>query len=193
MGISFENWNGDNKKYFHPFTGPTELKSVHEILNQNKPLIEHSLPQYAYNGTSVFASNKKTGKWESFLNHSYHFDAHLVGKFLRKHAVKRGVNRIEGKVKGFDTDIDNNIKESDIVSHISCWFHDGKNCGKCKQCFKRELVFRIIGIRDEYKTDPLAGEYTKFLIDGYVSVNLNGTANSDEKNVYDMLKKLDLI
>ena len=110
-GISFENWNGDGEKYFHPFTGYTELKTINELLNQNQRLIEHPFPQYAYKGISPFGKNKHTDKWENFMGHSHHFDAHLVAKFLRKHALLRGVNRVEGKVRGVETDIKNNIKK----------------------------------------------------------------------------------
>ena len=42
-------------------------------------------------------------------NYSYHFDAHLVSKFLRKKAEERGVIRVEGIVSNFIQDDDSNI------------------------------------------------------------------------------------
>lgn len=108
LGISFENWNGDNQKYFHPFSS-AEINNIKGFLGQNKPLIEHPHPQFAYRGMSPFAVNKTTNKWESILAHSYHFDAHLVASFFRKHALARGVKRVQGKIQTLKTDKDNNI------------------------------------------------------------------------------------
>lgn len=123
LGISFENWNGDGKKYFHPFANREDRDLIKKMLSQNNSLINHNLCQNGYKGISPYAINKNE-IWESILNHSYHFDAHLVANFLRKHALLRGVHRVEGKITSFETDSNNNIKKIllDNNQAINCSF-----------------------------------------------------------------------
>jgi tryptophan halogenase len=40
------------------------------------------------------------------VSYSYHFDATLMAKFLRKKAEQRGIKRIEGTVKDIQNDND---------------------------------------------------------------------------------------
>ena len=56
-------------------------------------------------------------------NYSYHFDAHLVSKFLRKKAEERGIIRVEGIVKNFIQDSDSNIRVIELNDKkIECDF-----------------------------------------------------------------------
>lgn len=84
------------------------------------------------------------------------------------------------------------VSDLEITQQISCWFHDGQNCGNCKQCFKRELSFKILGITDSYKENPLTNLHGQRLIKMYIEKYESGNYNSDELNVYKMIKKLGL-
>jgi tryptophan halogenase len=136
MGISFENWRGDGKKYMHGFgVSDSNLNVYNYTETQNKLTI--GLPdngqQYAYINTvangdeiddiSLVAKLAYKNK-SSFINengnvsfvstYSYHFDASLLAKFLRMKAEERGIKRIEGKI----TDIISN--ENGGVGSIKC-------------------------------------------------------------------------
>jgi tryptophan halogenase len=136
MGISFENWRGDGKKYLHNFQVSDSNLSPYNFTPTKNTLVS-GLPdngqQYAYinaiaNGetmddislVSKLAYNNKSpfinenGKVSFVSNYSYHFDASLLAKFLRMKAEERGVKRIEGKI----TDIISN--EDGSIGSINC-------------------------------------------------------------------------
>ena len=136
MGISFENWRGDGKKYFHSF-GVSDSNLSPYNFTKTKNTLTSGLPdngqQYTYingiaNGDTIddislvskLAYNNKSpfinenGNVNFVSNYSYHFDASLLAKFLRMKAEQRGVKRIEGKI----TDIISN--ESGGVGLIKC-------------------------------------------------------------------------
>jgi hypothetical protein len=115
-GISFENWNGDGKRYFHGFG---ELLLEHQVPNifkegcinhyinscikQNKPLNE-----YLYL-TSLSYKNKVD------VNNCFfalHFDTNLMGSYLREVALSRGVKNID------DTYLDCNLDNDDNITSL---------------------------------------------------------------------------
>jgi tryptophan halogenase len=135
-GISFENWRGDGKKYFHSFGIPNSILSPYSFTKTRNTLTS-GLPengqQYtfingiangdtidnislnskmAYNNKSPFVN--KNGNINFVTTYSYHFDASLLAKFLRMKAEERGVKRIEGKI----TDIISN--EDGGIGSIKC-------------------------------------------------------------------------
>ena len=136
MGISFENWRGDGKKYFHNFqvldsnlspynftpkknrltSGLADNGQQYAYINaiaNGETMDDISLvSKLAYNNKSPFVNEK--GKVSFVSNYSYHFDASLLAKFLRMKAEERGVKRIEGKI----TDIISN--EDGGVELIKC-------------------------------------------------------------------------
>ena len=136
MGISFENWRGDGKKYFHNFqvldsnlspynftpkknrltSGLADNGQQYAYINaiaNGETMDDISLvSKLAYNNKSPFVNEK--GKVSFVSNYSYHFDASLLAKFLRMKAEERGVKRIEGKI----TDIISN--EDGGVGLIKC-------------------------------------------------------------------------
>ena len=136
LGIMFENWNGDNKDYFHSFN------TIHQKFNYAYDddgeivnayvgyLHQHNLPfalgeiteQMARKNKSPFVKNAIDGT-NQIANYSYHFDAHLVAKYLRKIAESRGVKRVEGIVKSFTQDSEDNITEVVLDnSKVDCDF-----------------------------------------------------------------------
>lgn len=86
----------------------------------------------------------------------------------------------------------NNLSKEEILSTTSCWHRTkgDKPCGKCKQCFKRQLVFRLNGLIEECKEDPLDSVYGHDLVMAYLNSSKNVDQNLDEKNVVDMIMKL---
>jgi tryptophan halogenase len=123
LGISFENWNGDGKKYFHGFD------SMHKDINYHNTGKEFIANEYigyimknnydfndsllnaklTYSNTSPIMKTQINGVSTSTLS-SFHFDAYMVGKYFRKIAERRKVKRIEGVVTDFITDDSGNIK-----------------------------------------------------------------------------------
>lgn len=105
IGVSFENWNGDGKKYIHDFyssnyiSNPTASVEYIGYLLKNKYSLDETLvsKKLAYDNMSPVCLND-----DEYVFHSYHFDAHLVAKYLRKIAEQRGIKRIEGIVSGFE-------------------------------------------------------------------------------------------
>jgi tryptophan halogenase len=136
LGIMFENWNGDNKDYFHSFnTIHQKFNYAYdddgEIVNAYTGyLYQHNLPfvlgeiteQIARANKSPFVKNVIDGT-NQVANYSYHFDAHLVAKYLRKIAEKRGVKRVEGIVENFTQDSQGNVTEIILKDNkVSCTF-----------------------------------------------------------------------
>jgi tryptophan halogenase len=130
IGISFENWRKDGKKYFHPFD--VERKQV--SYNLKKHELNSNITKYRLSDLDIpysminLMANEETFE-DSFINsilsynnkspyieidgfedliaiYSLHFDAHLVAKYLRSVAEGRGIKRIEGVV----SKINNNLR-----------------------------------------------------------------------------------
>jgi tryptophan halogenase len=100
-GISFVNWNGDGKKYFHGFSeGLVPKWSIPNInLNSNcnshfrKLLIKNKLPIDDYSYQALISSKNRI----DIENTSWaiHFDAKLLAEYLEKIGRQRGVNVVE--------------------------------------------------------------------------------------------------
>jgi len=113
IGVSFENWNGDGSKYIHDFfstdtkVNPTaRIEYIGYAIKNNFPLDEYLVSKkLAYdNMCPVLLDGREV------VHNSFHFDAHLVAKYLRKIAESRGVIRIEGVVSDFELDEYEKIK-----------------------------------------------------------------------------------
>lgn len=114
-GISFENWNGDGKKYFHPFGISQELDpfSVPNVFTHDcydlylKSLINNKLnfQEYDY-PTKISYENKIDPPHVRF---ALHIDAHEFANYLKKIAIERGIKHVEGDFKQVQTDKSNCI------------------------------------------------------------------------------------
>jgi len=136
-GINFENWNGDNKKYFHSF-GP-----IGQISEWSDGLIENAIINNIQIDTLSFA--KKTSSLEKvgfsfkdtildnrnpILNfnyhciHALHFDARSLAQYFRKIAEERGIIRVEGELESVVADDCGNIKQIQLKNNkqIDCDF-----------------------------------------------------------------------
>ena len=74
----------------------------------------------------------------------------------------------------------NGIGKEEIAETVSCWHYQGIACGTCKQCFKRELIFKQFNIQDNYTIDPVESPYGKHLIKHYQEIT---NPNPDEREV----------
>jgi tryptophan halogenase len=122
LGILFDNWNGDGKNYFHLFrvlhqkfnyayddNGELINEFFGYLYQNNAPTILGEISEIlARNNKSPFIDGTIDGS-NQIANYSYHFDAHLVAKFLREKAEERGVQRIEGVIDNFIQDSEGNI------------------------------------------------------------------------------------
>jgi tryptophan halogenase len=100
IGVSFENWNGDGKKYIHEFFSlDTTFTYTDEYFAGY--LLSKGIDLNNVIGAKILAySNKapmdKLGN--PFTGYSIHFDSHLMAEFLKKKGLERGINLIEGIV-----------------------------------------------------------------------------------------------
>ena len=121
-GISFENWNGDNKKYFHPFKtcnemNPWSLKPFFEGDCGDwylKHLISKKLDfnEYVY-PTKLAYKNKVDLNNVSF---AVHFDTNKMSEYLELYGKKLGVEIINDNFKDVNTD-DNGFITELILDH----------------------------------------------------------------------------
>lgn len=106
MGIEFINWGRADGHYFHPyghfgtdiggFSFPNYYMRDHHRRGGPLELGKYNSETEAAR-MGVF-SRLKSEAGKPDLNYSYHFDAALYARFLRKYAEKRGVKRQEGMV-----------------------------------------------------------------------------------------------
>jgi len=107
LGIDFVNWGRTGHRYFHPFGFlglPFDGLPVHQhwLKHRADPdsrsLDDYSLAwQAARQGRFSFPTLNPQ-QLTSTYNYAFHFDASLYARHLRSLSVKRGVQRIEGKI-----------------------------------------------------------------------------------------------
>ena len=99
LGIRFKDWNGVGTEYLSPIEASTtrqtniDVALLHYIF-EGKPYLASDTGYLMEKGLSTYFHNKTsyTG------GHSYHFDAHKVGQFLKKVALKHGASVIDSEV-----------------------------------------------------------------------------------------------
>ena len=116
-GINFENWNGDDKKYFHGFMCKNQFNNFKignlfqkDCYNQflNNCISENlNLDDYTYAG--LLTKNKKVDLDNQEI--SIHFDAHKIADYLKNLSITRGVNYYEGDACGFKQNHNGNINK----------------------------------------------------------------------------------
>jgi tryptophan halogenase len=126
-GISFENWNGDGKKYMHPFVEHLADFSIPGIFSHscwsyyNKLLINKNLSfdQYLYQ-TRLAYENKVDLKHTNF---AVHFDTHKFAEYLKDFALTKNITIVEGNFKSADLKENGNIKQINLEDQsIECDF-----------------------------------------------------------------------
>jgi len=102
LGINFKDWNGKGTQFYSPVQ-PTEttMASVDTHL-----LISHFLGNYYDSSPSgyLMANNLSTynNSGGTIYGHSYHFDAHKVGKYFKKYAIQNGVEVIDAEIQSLN-------------------------------------------------------------------------------------------
>ncbi len=127
-GISFVNWNGDNKKYFHSFGEsitdfhiPNIFDSQSEVIYKQLLISKNlSMDEYQYHPRISYKNRIDLNNTAWAL----HFDAKLLAEYLEKVGVQRGINVIDSEFRdvtndeqGFITDIH---LENDMI--VKCDF-----------------------------------------------------------------------
>ncbi len=113
LGIKFTDWGKVGTSYIHPFgSHGYTLNGIdfhHYWLAINRSGIDIAFDQFSL--AVVMAQNNKfafpepnDGDVKNSFTYAYHIDAGAYAKFLREYSQTRGVNRVEGILKGVDTD-----------------------------------------------------------------------------------------
>jgi tryptophan halogenase len=107
LGIEFVGWGAEGERYFHPF-GPhgQSLRTVqfHQLYLREAgrrlmPDIRHwSMSGVAAELGRFWRPDAQTPMPLAQIGYAFHFDAGLYARFLRTHAERHGVQRIEGKI-----------------------------------------------------------------------------------------------
>ena len=112
-GISFENWNGDGKKYLHAFGDRIVDFYIPNIFGGEcvdfylKNLIHNKLPQEEYfYQTKLAYSNRVDVEKTSW---ALHFDAARFADYLQKVGIERNINLVETEYQYCDQDAQGNI------------------------------------------------------------------------------------
>lgn len=128
QGILFENWNGDNDKYFHSFgcNGDYNLENLN--FSRNLSLNSFLIALAADEPTEIINISEKTSlqnkvgsvrmetiyedgrdefsKYNQLAQYALHFDARQLAEALKDIALSRGIIRVEGIVADFEGDDD---------------------------------------------------------------------------------------
>jgi tryptophan halogenase len=116
LGIEFVDWGAIGERYFHPFgSHGADLNGVHFHQFYLRELKRGALPdirQWSMSGVAAelgrFARPGPDARLPlSQLIYAFHFDASLYAKFLRTHAERNNVKRIEGKIVDVTLDGEN--------------------------------------------------------------------------------------
>ena len=132
-GIKFTNWTPNKDYYYHNFgsqvqsISPNIKNSFHQTFNQSSlyylMTAYHKINKNESDYSSIisekrkvpftYIENKKTNNeifnYDQLAHFAVHFDAKKLANFLKQKGIERGIQRIEGKVSGIDTNKDNNV------------------------------------------------------------------------------------
>jgi tryptophan halogenase len=126
-GISFENWNGDDKKFMHPFVEHLVNFSIPGVFSNscwdyyNKILINKDLPfnEYLYQ-TRLAYENKIDLQNTRF---AVHFDTYKFAEYLKELATSKNITIVEGNFVSADLKENGNIKQLNLEDQsIECDF-----------------------------------------------------------------------
>ena len=102
VAIWFENWGRIGDWYLHPFGRHGQSVWVADFYNfwlhARQQGLKVPLGEYCYEWLAA-VKNRFALRENPRVNYAYHFDAALYARYLRKLAEKRGVKRVDGKIK----------------------------------------------------------------------------------------------
>jgi 2-polyprenyl-6-methoxyphenol hydroxylase-like FAD-dependent oxidoreductase len=119
-GISFVDWSEHlpENRYFHPFPSIIDRQTAGAFLQHC--MARHHGKDVEVNPDHFFLARTlskkalgpivKSGAPNVAMNYAYHFDSNLLGQYLAKLAVKKGVAHIQGNFVAAQDDESGNIK-----------------------------------------------------------------------------------
>lgn len=115
VAIWFENFGRLGSWYLHPFGRhgqPTwTAEFYHFWLHARSQGLKVPLGEYCYEWLAA-VKGRFAIRDNPRINYAYHFDAALYARYMRAMAEKRGVKRLEGKIRNVRTRSDNGFVES---------------------------------------------------------------------------------
>jgi len=116
-GISFENWNGDNKKYFHSFRKVDDEFSLppHFDIGREcegyhlQTLIKEGLDFNEYIYPARLAYRNELDLYNIPI--AMHVDTFKLGKYLRKIGAERNIDSVDGNFSHVEVDENNFIQK----------------------------------------------------------------------------------
>lgn len=153
------------------------------------------LPDEIWMGTLVDECNEDaTDKNNIFIDKTSDALNYVLSPFLDRVKIRFPfVEEKWSKVDSVKWAVENGLSIDKLTKSVSCWHHDGvKSCGKCKQCYKRELIFLLTDIKDSpsYQS-AVFSDYGKKMTTDYLNKTfVSKDANLDETNVSNMIVKL---
>lgn len=122
-GISFENWNGDGKRYFHGFMDKVSDFSIPCIFDSGcmdfylKNVVNKNISLDTHTYTSLLSYKNRVDLNKT--HYAIHFDTNLLSNYLNDIGKKRGVKIYEGVYTHCSTDENGNIKELHLEDNRS--------------------------------------------------------------------------
>lgn len=113
LGIRFDNWYASQHSYFHPFGQIGRNIDGHEfyqvwLKNQAQgdvsTLMEHSPAAVMANAHRFMLESELVNTPLASSSHALHLDAVLAARYMRQHAEKNGVVRLESTVTSVSLD-----------------------------------------------------------------------------------------
>jgi tryptophan halogenase len=102
VAIWFENFGKLGSWYLHPFgrhgQSTWTAEFYHFWLHARAEGSKIPLGEYCYEWLAA-VKDRFALREDPRINYAYHFDAALYARYMRRHAEKRGVKRMEGKIK----------------------------------------------------------------------------------------------
>lgn len=117
-GISFHGWSKrpGYESYFHPFASPIDAHTApgfhFNSFHRRRGADLAAAPDRFFLSATLAKRRLAPLPARNFpfdIAYGYHFDAYLVGAFLRRHAEGRGVRGVEGRVGEITLDADGSI------------------------------------------------------------------------------------
>ena len=106
-GISFANWSTKPgfDRYFHPFVSTVDRHTTtafyFNTYARRRGIDVHAHPDRFFLAAKLSANRQGPIPNENFpfiVEYGYHFDANLVGEFLKEKAMERGIKHVSAKV-----------------------------------------------------------------------------------------------
>lgn len=118
VGITFKDWSTKPgfSHYFHPFLSqPDEFSApafFHNSFLRRKGIDLDGHPDHFFLATELAKQKLAPVAPENFpfeINYGYHFDSHLLGKFLARTAARKGVSYVQATIEQVTLDASGNI------------------------------------------------------------------------------------